>query len=301
MTFDAESGASCGCGGGFDPPARRGYYSWIMSRRTLLGWSAVAAAGWLLAACGPPLVARSPEALYALAEQQIASANYSPAADTLARAVLAGPESEPARRARVVRLALLGGMARGYQQVGESYLAGSKSPGAAAYSSQMRTMALDYFGRARSVSLEMMDALDRMRREPLDPLGVQLVLPAGPAAERAVLVRVRRGEWVEDAVRLRAERAEVGEQIRQVLAGFAGTGGPAVDPAALYLAAARELVTLSGIFGPEALREPRSVRLYHERALQLAERAGELAAGRPPLLEESARLQALCRDALTQQ
>src|SRR3989338_4870339 len=79
-----------GCGRGFDPPAGRGYYYRIMSRRTLLGWSAVAAAGWLLAACGEPIVARSPEALYALAQQQIANASYSPAADTLARVVLAG-------------------------------------------------------------------------------------------------------------------------------------------------------------------------------------------------------------------
>ena len=269
-----------------------------MSQRTLLGWSAAAAAGWLLTACGEPIVARSPEALYAVAQQQIANANYSPAADTLARVVLAGPESEPARRARVLRLALLGGMARGYQQVGESYLAGSRSPGAAAYASQMRTMALDYFGRARGSSLEMMDALDRMRREPAGPLlGVDLSLPAA-GAERAVLVQVRQGQWVEDAIRLRAERAEVGAQVREMLAGFAGTGGNEIDPAALYLAAARELVTLSGIFGPESLREPRSLRLYHERALQLAERAGELAADRPPLLEESARLQALCRDAL---
>ena len=272
-----------------------------MSRRTLLGWSALAAAGWLLAACGEPIVARSPEALYALAQQQIANASYSPAADTLARVVLAGPESEPARRARVLRLALLGGMARGYQQVGESYLAGSKSAGAAAYASQMRTIALDYFGRARGSSLEMMDALDRMLREPASPLSGADISLAAAAAERAVLAQVRQGQWVEDAIRLRAERAEVGEQVRQVLAGFAGTGGKEVDPAALYLAAARELLTLSGIFGPEGLREPRSLRLYHERALQLAERAGELAAGRPPLLEESARLQALCRDALKKQ
>ena len=238
-----------------------------MSRRTLLGWSALAAAGWLLAACGEPIVARSPEALYALAQQQIANASYSPAADTLARVVLAGPESAPARRARVLRLALLGGMARGYQQVGESYLAGSKSAGAAAYASQMRTIALDYFGRARGSSLEMMDALDRMLREPASPLSGADISLAAAAAERAVLAQVRQGQWVEDAIRLRAERAEVGEQVRQVLAGFAGTGGKEVDPAALYLAAARELLTLSGIFGPEGLREPRSLRLYHERAL----------------------------------
>src|SRR3990167_3877891 len=270
-----------------------------MSRRTLIGWSAVAAAGWLLAACGEPIVARSPEALYALAQQQIANASYSPAADTLARVVLAGPESAPARRARVLRLALLGGMARGYQQVGESYLEGSKSAGAAAYASQMRAVALDYFGRARGSSLEMMDALDRMLREPArPPLGAGFTPPGAAAAERAVLAQVREGQWIEGAARLRAERAEVQQGLAQMLAGYAGTGGGEVDPAALYLAAARELVTVSGIFGPEGLREPRSVRLYHERALQLAERAGELAGGRPQLREESERLQAQCRGVL---
>src|SRR3972149_3688276 len=90
-----------------------------------------------------------------LAQQQPASATSPPAADTRARVVRAGPESEPARRARALRLALLGGMARGYQRVGESYLEGSKSAGAAAYASQMRAVALAYFGRVRRGSLEM--------------------------------------------------------------------------------------------------------------------------------------------------
>ena len=270
-----------------------------MSARRFLLCAGGVAAGWLLAACGEPIVARSPEALYALAQQQLASANYSPAADTLARVVRAGPESEPARRARALRLALLGGMARGYQRVGESYLEGSKSAGAAAYASQMRAVALDYFGRARGSSLEMMDALDRMLREPASPpLGAGFTPPGAAAAERAVLAQVRQGQWIEDAARLRAERAEVQQGLAQMLAGYAGTGGGEVDPAALYLAAARELVTVSGIFGPEGLREPRSVRLYHERALQLAERAGELAGGRPRLREESERLQAQCRGVL---
>lgn len=269
-----------------------------MNPRSLVVFVGAVAAGCLLAACGEPIVARSPEALYALAQEQIAHANYSPAADTLARVMRADPKGDPAQRARVLRLALLGGMARGYQQVGESYLAGSKSAGAAAYASAMRTLALDYFGRARGRSLEMMDALDRMRREPVRPLpGLTFGMPAAEA-ERAVLAQVRQGQWIEDAARLRAERAEIGESVKAMLAGFAGTGGGGIDAATLYLAAAREIITLSRVFGPDGLREPRSVRLYHERALQLAERAGELAAGRPPLLEESERLQALCRDVL---
>ncbi|MFQ5695375.1 MAG: hypothetical protein ACE5HB_05250, partial [Terriglobia bacterium] len=128
---------------------------------------ALAVCAFLLAACGEPIVPRSPEALYALAQQQLSNNNFSPALDTLARVVREAPDSESGRRARVLQIALLGGMARAFREVAESYLAGSQEAGAAAYAPRMRSVAMDYFGRARGRSIEMVEALDRLMREPL--------------------------------------------------------------------------------------------------------------------------------------
>lgn len=283
----------------------------VRRRRRTAGWlGALIGSVLLLAACGEPIVPRSPEALYALAKEQLANANYSPALDTLGRVMRAGPDTEPARRSRLLHLSLLGGLARGYKEMAESYLAGSEHPGAAAYASQMRSMAMDYFGRARGRSLEMVEALDRLLREPPTvPLRLDYARPVAVAGS-ATLASVRQGNWVADAERVQAEREKVLEGLAGLMAGLAGepgkagTGAPAdvreFDPAGFYLGAARELLSMSGLYRPQALKDPRLFRLYHQRALAAAERASELARARGDAgrLEESQRLEEVCRQVL---
>lgn len=268
----------------------------------------------LLAACGGPIVPRSPEALYVLAREQMANSNYYPASDSLARVAREAPFTDWGRRARVLQIALLGGMARGYKQFAESYLAGSRQAGAAAYASQMRSMAMDYFGRARGRSLEMVEALDHLLREPsTQPLRVDIPLPAAAEAGGGALARVRQGTRLEDDERLRVEQQELTQGFAGMLATLGGAGddlaqararfqGSVVelDPAAFYLGAARELLAMSSIYGPEALGDRRLFRLYHARALAAAERAAQLAAaqGNARLREEAERLQQLSRAGL---
>jgi len=273
-------------------------------RAATTGWRLLLSAA-LLTGCSGPIIPRSPEALYALAQEQIANANFRPAVDTLARVTRADPRSEPARRARPLRMALLSGMAHGFAHMGEDYLAGYQQAGAAAYASQMRTMAMDYFGRARGRSIELLEALDLMLHEPAsEPLRLDLPRPQPPGSSATVSNRVRRGEWVEEAERQRVET----DVIRQQFGNFptysgmaAGAGTPVeIAPAAFYLGVARDILELSKIYRPEALNERRMLRLFTERAATAAQRAAELARekGDPKLEAESQQVLAQCQEAL---
>lgn len=271
------------------------------TRKVWVGAVAICA-GWL-GACGEPIVPHSPPALYNLAQEQLANGQFSPALDTLAQVADEAPESELGGRARVLRAALLGGLARACQQIGESYMAGSKAAGEAEHAPAMRTTAMDYFGRARGYSLEMIEALDRLRKSPpADPLSLAFSLPAGAQEQSDTLARVRQGQALPDKERLQAEEARVFQGVKKTLVQMAGTRGDLdqVFLADFYLGAGRALLDLSRIYGPEALRTPRMIRLYQRRALALAEEAGEVAAaaGNERIKAESRELQQYCRNAL---
>lgn len=265
----------------------------------------------VLLACDGPIVARSPEALYALAREQIAHSSYSPAADTLGRIVREAPTSEPGRRAQVLRPALLGGMARAYKDVAESYLAGHQQATDATYAPEMRSIAMDYFGRARGRSIEMLEALDLLLQEQAaGPWRVDFSLsPVAGGAD--LLARVRQGQRVDNQELTRAEREEVRQGLAEMLAVFAGAGGDVnlartrvqgveleIDPAHFYLGAAQELVQMSSIYGKEALGDRRLFRLYHDRAAALSRRAAELARARgdQKTQEEGERLLRHCQE-----
>lgn len=265
----------------------------------------------LLAACSGPIVARSPQALYALAKEQIANANYTPAVDTLARVGREAPDSEMAGRAQVLQIALLAGMARSLQEIGESYLAGSRQAGAAAYAPQMRSIAMDYFGRARGRAIEMVEALDRLMQKPLgSSFRVDLNAGTTPQAGAGVLVKVRQGGWVESQEMLGVEKALVQRELGEMLNQLSRAGAPEsdsaevmLDPAALYLAVAREIVALTDSLRAEALDDPRMARVFYERAARAAGRAAELAQqqGKQEIARQSQELLARCQEALRKQ
>ncbi|MEE8200823.1 MAG: hypothetical protein V3R29_06605 [Candidatus Acidoferrales bacterium] len=268
------------------------------ARRTVL---AVVAA-LLLGACGAGEQRRS-EALLGRAQEQIANGRFTPALDTLARAAREAPESESGQRARVLHLALLGGMARGYRAMAESYLEGWRAAGEAPQASRMRAAAMDYFGRARASSLDMVDATQALlKAPPAEPVRLDFSLPENPPGESETLGRIRQGQPVPDRERLEAEKKEILGGLARTLSTLAGTRGEPerVARADFYLGAGRELIELSSIYGPEALRNRRMTRLYYRRALALAERAGELAAqaGNNRQAAESEELQEYCQEAL---
>ncbi|MBI2956910.1 MAG: hypothetical protein HYY26_06330 [Acidobacteria bacterium] len=246
----------------------------------------------LAAGCDGPIVHRSPEALYSLAKEQITNGRFTPATDTLARLVREAPESEPGRRAQVLHVALLGAMARGYQQVGESYLAGHHQAAEKPEAPVLRTTAMDYFGQARGRSLEMLEALDRLlAQQAAGPWRLDFLPETLDAAKALGLVE--HGQTLADEELARAEQEAVRRALAELLASLVGaegdvegarrrlSGGAAeINPAIFYLKAAEELAGLSRIYEKEALGDQRMARLYTERAAALARRAGELARAR---------------------
>lgn len=271
-------------------------------------WAGLILCGLLVFGCAGPIVPRSPEALYDLAKAQLANANFTPAVDTLTKVSQEAPDSEPGRRAQVLRVALLGGMARGFKEIGETCLAGRQKAGAAKYATEMRTVAMDYFGRARGRSIEMVEALDYLiRYTPTGPFRVDVPLPAVPGGGSPVLAKVRLGNWVRTEELAQAESEAVRLGLSQTLTRLAGAGDVnqararfrgevELDPAVFYLGAAQEIVDISSIYGKDALQDVRLFRLFHERAAAAAEQAGKLAEkkGDRKLQAESERLRKRC-------
>ncbi|MGH9804977.1 MAG: hypothetical protein ACRD4D_07375 [Candidatus Acidiferrales bacterium] len=260
---------------------------------------AALSAAAVLAACSGPIVARSPEALFALAQEQIGNSNYYPAADTLARVAREAPKTDLGRRARLQRITLLAGMARAFRDIAEAYLEGHQHAGAAAYSGQMRAIAMDYFGRSRGRSLEMIEALDALLREPLPgPVRLELSLPAFGSGSQT-LARVRQGTWVDAAALGPVEKDGLAAGMTESRGALAGDATDA-SPARIYLGLAREIFELASIYRKEALGDPRLTRLFYERAASAAALAADIAAksGDRRLEEQSRALVTQCQEML---
>lgn len=261
----------------------------------------------LLAACSGPIVSRSPEALYARAQEQITNGRYLPAVDSLSRAIEEAPDTLIGRRAQLLRLVLLGGMARAYQDMAEIYLEGHQRAGEAPHATRMRSMALDYFGQVRGLGTDFLEALDSGEQEYLaDPLRLGFDPPQVEDGS-ATLDRVREGNWLEEEERERAQRERFAQGLADMLKLLAGnrplTPELEFEPAAVAVGTARHLLQLSAAFGPAALDDPRMVRLFNQRALGAATQAKRLAQEARNFLwqEQAEEVERRCRQALGQQ
>ncbi len=265
-------------------------------RRVVAALAALLLAG--LAACDGPIVPRSPEALYSLAQQQLANSQFRAAGDTLKRISREFPATEQGRRAAPLYIALEGGLARGYQSMGDTYLAGHRQAGEAPHAPQMRALAVDYFGRARGESIEMMEGVEWLMKQP-PAEAFRLDAPVRTLEATAFLENVRAGKLIADAQRAQAEQQEIWRGI-QATGGVLGGAGTAVEPAAFYLGAARELVEAVALFGSDRLNETRMVGLYYERAAGVARHAAQLAQakGDRRTQEEAEALVERCQEAL---
>jgi len=245
-----------------------------------------------LAACDGPIVPRSPEALYSLAQQQLANSQFRAATDTLKRLSREFPTTEQGRQAAALHIVLEGGLARGYRSMGDAYLAGSKQ------TVRLRAVGMDYFGRARGESIEMMESAEWLMKQ---PAAGAFRLDARPLPRQTVtfVYQVRTGKAIDDVQRAQSERAEIWEGIDATARAMGGTGA-AVEPAVLFLGVARELVEAVDLYDPKRLDETQMTRLYHERAAGLARHAAQLAQakGDGSTQKEAEALVRRCQEAL---
>lgn len=269
-------------------------------RQRLLSWPLLIGVAGFCAGCGEPVVPRGPEQLYRLAQDQIRNQSYVRALDTLARITRESPGSSYGVKAGLTRLALLGGLARSTLALGQLYLEAREKAEPAAYRSELSTAAMNQFGVGQSWALALVEALDRALPDLAGkPLMVDPVLPTTPPAEHPALRRLREGGRILEPEFTAIERDALRRGLAEMMAALAGTPGDfgrahevlaqdnaRVEPLAVYLTFGNELVGLSALFGKKALNQPHYQRLFHERALALAERA--LAASGPA---DSARAQ----------
>lgn len=259
----------------------------------LFGWIFLLSGLVSLAGCGEPIVPRGPVQLYHLAGEQIRNKNYVRALDTLARVARESPDSPYGVKARLTRLALLAGLARSALALGELYLEVGEEVDATAYRSELHRAAMDQFGVGQSWALALVEALDQELPALADkPLVIDPLLPTTPAPAHPALSRLRQGERIPEPERRAIERDAVRRGLAEMMAALAGARGDfgrahdalahanaRLEPAAVFLAFGNELVRLSALFAKEALDNPRYLRLFHERALVLADQA--LAASGP--------------------
>lgn len=253
-----------------------------------------------LVACREPSVPRTPKDFYYLSKERLSSGQYRAAADGLKRATETDATGDLGRRALALRIALLSGTARGFQSIGEEYLAGYQQKKAP----ELRTMAMDYFSRARGQSLELLDALEQALKQPTTtPFRVDY-WPA-PVAVGAPLQKARQGQLLSEAESTAAERAAVQQGLAEALTGLTGKTGLSgaeieVEPAVFFLGAAQELVRMTSLFRAEALGEQRLTQLTLERAATLARQAEQLAqtGGNPKVQAEAGQVLRQCEEAL---
>lgn len=267
--------------------------------------------GWT--SCGEPIVYRGPVQLSQLAREQIVNGNYVAALDTLSRIVKESPDTDHALKASLLRVALLGGLARGYQRLGQIYLEGYDNAMSVDYRSELQRTAKDYFGQAQTRVLELVETLDALLPTVEGKtLVIDVPLLTVPAEENAAVVRLRAGRRLLDAERAQIEPEEIRRGLVEMMAALVGAaedpararslyaqGNTPLEPGTFFLAVGKELVELSGIFDRRALNNPNFHRLLHERAVVAADKV-LLAVKKPdsPLVREAQKLQQQCRRVL---
>lgn len=262
--------------------------------------------------CGEPLVPRTPEQLYRLAAEQLRNENYVRALDTLARITRTSPNSPLAVKAALTRMAVLAGWAHGAHELGEIYLQASEQATEPAAKSTLRQAGMEQFSIAQSHALALLDALAGELPGlagtgwSTDPL-----LPLIPPAAHPALARLRAGQPLGEAERTAIQRDAIRRGLAEMMAALAGTPGDfgraherlardnaRLERAGVYLAFGDVLVSLSRLFDKTALDNPRYHRLFHERALALAERAWANAAADSARAQAAERLRLHCQRVL---
>ena len=269
-------------------------------------WSTLAAGMLFLAACGGgPAPESTPEGRYKFAKEAIAGKNYVKALDTLEQVIKRAPDSDLAVRANLTRAALLAGMADAYKRMAEAYMDGYRSPSARAYSSQMRKMAVDYYGMSRVRSVEYVEGFDRTAKhiQAGKALTFDLPMPQTMGQEAAAMEQIRHGKMAGEEERVKIEYEEVEAGLARAIAQMLGAGedlnaararlqggSATVNPTGMLVAAAERMCRLSAIFQSRALDDQRLDRAFHERALTTVDTAMERLKKEPDKkLEDSAK------------
>jgi hypothetical protein len=153
----------------------------------------VATALFGLTSCSGPAVtvARSPqmEFYWSAAKETYAAGDYMKTADHLDR--LIDQQNEYTARAIPWSLVLSAGMAAGYMQLADTYVAGARAN--KAHALDFRRKASEYRSAASRLTLRFAQNVDKMQQIPVGPIPLAFGMPRGNAANPPALAQVAKG------------------------------------------------------------------------------------------------------------
>lgn len=201
----------------------------------------------------------------------------------------ANPSTEFTERGQVISVILMSGLAQGYKELAEGYRDGLeklKNPSErSAYSSRR----YDYYQYSKTRALQLAELSPRFLQaqegDGVKDFTVELPYPEiEPPPSNQELDRVLEGMHLEDPEHTEAELKAIRMCMRRSLAGALGveedkvratleSGSAKISNVAFYLFLARQLVEITGTFGPKGLRENRTRIAVCDRADAVVEKA----------------------------
>ena len=201
----------------------------------------------------------------------------------------ADPPTEFTERGQVISVILMSGLARGYKELAEGYRDGIeklKNPSERPAYSRRR---YDYYQYSKTRALQLAELSTRYLQgqegDEVKDFAVELPYPEiEPSVSNQELDRVLEGMHLEDPEHTIAELKAIRKCMRRSLAGALGveednvraaleSGSARISNVAFDLFLARQLVELTGTFGPKGLRENRTRIAVCDRADAVVEKA----------------------------
>ncbi len=227
--------------------------------------------------CAPSPKPVTPASQFAEAKEMLRQRTHDRALDSLAK--LSKQENEMAERARMLSIAVLGGMGESYREMADAYMKGSTVVRTEAEKMRFRKMAMDYYGMARVRSLNYVEQLlPLLRKSDTKPFTVEARFPEASAVENATLNKLQQGIWVGEEERYRAELDMLDLWVAKILCASASVsdlnqgralyqkGTVDLDPRGYFVAMAKTMMDASALFTPKALDNSRMRRLFYEKA-----------------------------------
>lgn len=220
----------------------------------------------------------------------LAAQDYETALKNLDHMIQSAGDKPLAQQGRVLRIAILTAMADAKKEMAEAYELGRKELPARDRQTDFLRMRADYYNGAKGRLIPAMEAFLQQRSTlEKQPIALDVSFPAFSEAESEAMAKIKRGLWVDDDDRSRAELDSTRNALARILTRLAGAeddlhkgqeifqqGGVQVNPCCYLVEMSRALVQTGEIFDREALGDSRYRRVSYEIARDNVDVALEL-------------------------
>jgi len=220
----------------------------------------------------------------------LAAQDYEAALKTLDRLIQNSGDKSLAQQGRVLRIAILTALADAKKQMAEAYELGRKEMPARDRQTDFLRMRADYYSSASDRLIPAMEGFLQQRSTlEKQPIALDVSFPAFSESEPDAMAKIKRGLWVDDDDRSRAELDRTRNALARIMTRLVGAeddlqkaqeifqqGDVKVNPCCYLVEMSRALVQAGEIFDREALGDSRYRRVSYEIARDNVEVALEL-------------------------